>query len=209
MKALPESHKLQVADAFCKTLVRILMKDENGEEQLADEEKNKIFQDIEELKVFTNGQKWQELITYLKSVEHLPKEKERVQKGIIAFINGGLRSEVTKDWVMLHIKEDFLNVLEVSLRRFNNYILPITIEVPNFVDLEDTFTYKKVELPRKDYMVRNILQNMPTKLKASNKVVVVKYDIINYPDDFPEDGIERQGRNFDSLILNPFPNYVA
>jgi len=209
MRALPESHKLQVADAFCKTLVRILMKDEKGEEQLTDEEKNRIFQDIEELKIFTNGQKWQELITYLKSVEHLPKEKDRVEKGIIAFINGALRSDVTKDWVMLHLKEDFLNVLEVSLRRFNNYILPITIEVPNFVDLDATSPNLKIELPRKEYLTKSILENMPSKLKSSNKVVVVKYDIINYPDEFPEKGIERQGRNFDSLILNPFPNYVA
>jgi len=204
MKSLSESHKLQIADAFCKALVTVLMINEPEKGKLTDEEKNKVFQDIEVLKSFVNGQKWQELVIELKSVEHLEDRKKIVSDGIQTIINAGINSPLVKEWVMLHLKEDYLNVLEVSLRRFNNYILPITIEIPNFIDLEETFVYKKVELKRRDFMVKSILENIPSSLKSSSKVTVVKYDIIDYPDDVPEIMVEKNNQWFDSKILNPF-----
>jgi len=209
MKALSESHKMQIADAFCKTLVRVLTKDESGNEQISDEDKNKVFDDLENLKIFTNGQKWQELLTYLKSIEHLPKEKKRVSEGIKEIKRNGLRSELVKDWVLLHLKEDFLNVLEISLRRFNNYVLPITIEVPNFVNLDTSCTIVRYEGNRRDVMRRRILERKEHVFKTTNKIVLIKYDIIEYPKDVPEKLVINQTENFESLTINPFPNYVA
>ena len=208
MRQLKESDKLKISDIFCKTLVKYLIGDESGKQNITDEEKTQVFDDIQTLRSFTNGQMWQEIVSELKVNEKVEGIRDKIENAIVNGINDILITKTVKDWVLLHIQEDFLNVLEVSVRRFQHYIMPIVIEVPQYLNLNEEF-YNKIageEIKGKmgNLLVSRILKKLPDKYKAKDKVILINYNINNYRgEDTPEKIIE-VNNEFGAKILKPF-----
>lgn len=168
------------AEIYCDEFLDIFVSEEFGEE-----EREKFIDDLDALKKIVHLKVWREL----RKIERDPEKRKMFFLKLLEEVE--FQSANTKDWLKLFIEDGNFHIIEKAVNKFDFYITRVTVEIPDYISLEETFDDRKST--RKE-VIKEALKNYYKRLYLSRiKNMYVKID-------FAE--VEKQSVSTDFRKLN-------